>query len=480
MTRKIAILGAGPGGYVAAIRAAQLGADVTLIEKGPVGGTCLNWGCIPSKVFKQTADTLETLRQAGEFAIAAAFESARCDMRALVGRKERIVGIQAEGIRALLKKHGIALLFGVGTIKANHLLSVRDQAGTEREVAWDRMILATGSRPAAIPAFTFDGSRILSSDHIFSLTAVPETLAIVGGGVIGCELACIFQGLGSRVTLIEAMDRLLPLPSVDEECSKLLLREMKKKKIRVLLGHTVLAAATGAERVDLTIGKVKAGGADKVVQQESCERLLVCIGRTPNNAGIGLETIGVECDARGWVKADAQLRTTNEDVFAIGDLLGPAKIMLAHVASTEGEIAAANAVNAVNAPGGRREMRYDCVPSAIFTMPEIGTVGLSEGEARARFARVRADSVLFRSLGKAQIAGEIAGQVKIVSEAETGAILGVHIAGPHATELIAEATLAMRMGATVHDLAETIHAHPTLAEIMLETSLKALDRPLHG
>ena len=474
MSKKIAILGAGPGGYVAALRAAQLGADVTLIEQERLGGTCLNWGCIPSKIFKQTADTLETLRHLGEFAIVAAPE-AHCDMPALVGRKERIIGIQAGGIHGLLQKHGVRLLYGRGVITGKNLLSVRDGNGEESEIGWDRLILATGSRPAEIPAFPFDGSHILSSNDIFSLEAIPESLAIVGGGVIGCELACIFQGLGSRVTLIEAMERLLPLPSVDDECSKLLLREMKKKKIRVLTGSTVLSARKEAGRVELSLGRfAPADGDSKAAQQESCEKLLVCIGRTPNSSGIGLETIGVECDTRGWVKTDARLQTTNASVYAIGDLLGPTRIMLAHVASTEGEIAAANCL------GEQREMQYEIVPSAIFTMPEIGTVGLSETEAQARHAGVRADTVLFRTLGKAQILGEIAGQAKIVSETGSGRILGVHIAGPHATDLIAEATLAMQHGLTVHDLAETIHAHPTLAEIMLETALKALDRPLHG
>lgn len=471
---KIAILGAGPGGYVAAIRAAQMGADVTLVEKGKLGGTCLNWGCIPSKVFKQTADALEALSNAEEFAVAGAGKG-HCDIDLLIARKERIIGIQAGGIEALLKKHGVTLISGRGVIKGEHLLGVEESSGATREVAWDKLILATGSRPAVIPALAFDGRRILSSDDIFSIERIPQSLTIVGGGVIGCELACIFHGLGSKMTLIEAMERLLPLPAVDEDCSKLLLREMKKKKIRVLTGHTVETAVAGADQVELTLAKIAAKKDDTAARQtESCEILLVCIGRTPNSHGIGLETIGVECDARGWVKADAHLCTTHEDVYAIGDLLGPSKVMLAHVASTEGEIAAANCL------GGNQEMHYDVIPSAIFTMPEIGTVGLSEAEARLRFSNVRADSVLFRTLGKAQIIGEIAGQAKIVSESGTGRILGVHIAGPHATDLIAEATLALRKNTTLSDLAETIHAHPTLAEIMLETSLKALDRPLHG
>jgi len=468
---QIAILGAGTGGYVAAIRAAQSGASVTLIEKGPIGGTCLNWGCIPSKVFKQTADTLAAIRNAGEFAIAAA--TAGCDMAALVARKERIIGIQAGGIRNLLQRHGVRIVAGTGRISAMHKLTVAAATGEELEIAWDRLIVATGSRPAPIAAFPFDSRQILSSDDIFSLASIPESLAIVGGGVIGCELACIFAGLGSRVTLIEAMDRILPLPSVDEECSKLLQREMKKRKIRVLTGATVVSATPDGERIELGVGPAGAAPAAGL-QRHSCDRLLVSIGRIPNSAGIGLERIGVDRDGRGWVVADARLRTSNPAVYAIGDILGPARVMLAHVAATEGEIAAANCL------GGNREMDYDCVPGAIFTMPEIAGVGLSETEAAARGCRFRADTVHFRTLGKAHVIGEISGFAKIVADQLSGRILGVHIAGPHATDLIAEAVLAMRSGTTVQQLAETIHAHPTLAEIMLETAFKAIDRPLHG
>ena len=469
---QIAILGAGTGGYVAAIRAAQSGASVTLVEKGPIGGTCLNWGCIPSKIFKQTADTLGAFRNAGEFAIAAS-TAARCDMPALVARKERIIDIQAGGIRNLLQKHGVRVVAGTGRVSAMHELAVAAATGEELEIAWDRLIVATGSRPAPIAAFPFDSRRILSSDDIFSLESIPESLAIVGGGVIGCELACIFAGLGSRVTLIEAMDRILPLPSVDEDCGKLLLREMKKQKIRVLTGATVQSATHDGERIELRIGAAGAGSSTRL-QQESCDKVLVSIGRIPNSAGIGLERIGVDCDARGWVVADSRLRTSNADVYAIGDILGPTRIMLAHVAATEGEIAAANCL------GADREMAYDIVPGAIFTMPEIAGVGLAETEAAARGYQFRADTVHFRTLGKAHVIGEISGFAKIVTDQPGGRILGVHIAGPHATDLIAEAVLAMRSGTTVRQLAETIHAHPTLAEIMLETAFKAVDRPLHG
>jgi dihydrolipoamide dehydrogenase len=213
---------------------------------------------------------------------------------------------------------------------------------------------------------------------------------------------------------------------------------------------------------------------DRQITTAQTDKLIVCIGRKPNSDGLGLENIGIETDRAGWVKADEMLRTSAKDVYAIGDLLGPAKVMLAHVASTEGEIAVENCF------GAEKTMQYDQIPGAIFTMPEIGNIGLSEKEAREKFKNVRGDSVLFRTSGKAQVLGEIAGQAKIVSDADTGKILGVHIAGPHATDLLGEAGLAMHMGAGVEDIAKTIHAHPTLAEVLLETSFKALDLPLHG
>ncbi len=476
MTQKIAILGAGPGGYVAAIRAAQLGGEVTLIEKEAVGGTCLNHGCIPSKIFKKTAEMLEDFQRAEEFGIATG--TATCNFPKLLSRKSRVIAAQAQGIQKLLKKHRVNYITGTGYLTKLNFLTVTDTEGNTHAVQWDKLILATGSRPMNIPAFPFDGENILSSNDALSYSSIPDHVTIVGGGVIGCEFAFIWKSLGSEVTLIEGFDRLLPLPSIDEECSKVLAREMKKKKIKVYLKKTVEGVHTDKEGISVTIGpspfvddlKEK----DKKIITEKSKQVIVCVGRKPNSDNIGLKNIGVAIDESGWVTVDETLQTTAENVYAIGDLLGPEKVMLAHIASTEGEIAAANCF------GAGKKMNYEIIPGAIFTMPEIGNVGLSEAEAKDKFDNARADSVLFRTLGKAQVIGEIAGQVKIVSNSETGKILGVHITGPHATDLLAEATLAMNMGATVKDLAETIHAHPTLAETLLEASWKALDRELHA
>ncbi|MCG6537413.1 MAG: NAD(P)/FAD-dependent oxidoreductase, partial [Syntrophales bacterium LBB04] len=289
--------------------------------------------------------------------------------------------------------------------------------------------------------------------------------------VIGCECAFLLAALGSRVTIVEALDRVLPLPSVDEDCSKVIQREMKKRKIMCLMKQ----AAQGVERcggkLRVSVGAFPLAPDPKGKGPISLEvdKVLVCIGRRPNTADIGLEKLGVNLEPEGWIEADERMQTNISTVYAIGDVLGPSKVMLAHVASREGLTAAENAVD------GNRNMDYSMVPGAIFTMPEIANVGLSEAQAKAQGLPFRTDSVLFRNMGKAQVIGEIAGEAKIVSDAQTGRILGVHIVGPHATDLIAEGTLALKMGATVKDLAETIHAHPTLAEALQEASLKSLE-----
>jgi len=471
MAEKVVVIGAGPGGYVAAIRAAQLGAAVTVVEAENVGGTCLNWGCIPSKVMINSARMLDRFHQAKAFGIAVDGEI-RPDMQSLMLRKNAVIHSQIKGILGLLKHHHIEYIQGKGYLKGPHLAGVATPAGMELEISWDKLILATGTRPLNVSAFPFDGRRILSSNHALSLQQVPSTVLIVGGGVVGCEFAFILASLGARVTLVEMMPRLLPLPGVDPDCAKILQREMKKKKITCLLGQKVDAVADQDGKLRVTLAP-PAGEKAKPATVEA-DQILVCVGRRSNTDGIGLENIGLAPDAGGWITVNERMETAASDVYAVGDILGPDKIMLAHVATTEGRIAAENAL------GRRRRMNYDVVPSAIFTMPEVANVGLTESQAVKQDRKVRADSVLFRSLGKAHVIGEIAGQVKVISDAADGKILGIHIIGPHATELIAEAALAMRMGARVQDLAGTIHAHPTISEIMLEVSQKALGRAVHG
>ena len=477
MRKKITVLGGGPGGYVAAVRAAQMGAEVTLVEKDTLGGTCLNRGCIPSKIMQTTAGMLHRFQRCNEFGIQLE-GSPIVNMAALMARKEKIISTQVRGIENLLKHNHVTHIKGTGMLESPGFLEVVTTEGDALKVAWDTLIISTGSEPLEIPAFPFDGQKVISSTDALNLDRVPGTMVIVGGGVIGCEFACMLAEMGTRVTLVEALDRLLPLPSVDAACSKVLQREMKKKKIKFLLNRTVTAVDTSGDLASVLIGPspfakdVKER--DLQPLQVEADKVLVCIGRKSNAHRIGLENIGLELDEKGWIEADNHLRTMVEDVFAIGDALGPAKVMLAHVASTEGIIAAENAM------GGDRKMNYDAIPGAIFTSPEVANAGLTENQARDQDLSFRADSVLFRTIGKAQVIGELAGEAKIVSDTESGKVLGVHIIGPHATDLIAEGTLAITTGRTVTELAETIHAHPTLAEVTLEAAFKAVDRALHG
>ncbi|MBW1962906.1 MAG: dihydrolipoyl dehydrogenase [Deltaproteobacteria bacterium] len=471
MTQRIVVIGAGPGGYVAAVRAGQLGAEVTVIEKDNVGGTCLNRGCIPSKVLKATADMFDHFRRAAEFGIQIP-NPFRLDMKRLAIRKETVIKNQAQGILKLFKKHGIRYVKGDALRFKPGEVIVSSEHGESMEVSWNKLILATGSAPAELAHLPFDGKRILSSNEALFLDELPDSILIIGGGAVGCEFASIFSAFGSRVTLVEAMPRLLPLPSVDGDCSKVLQREMKKRKVKVLLGATVGSVEQDSGKLRVIIGTTAQQGGESWRIEPDC--VLVCIGRKPNILPEGLEEMGVTTDDRGWVIANERMETAAEDVYAIGDMLGPSRIMLAHVASVEGMIAAENAM------GKDHKMDYRAAPSVVFTSPEVANVGLTESQALQNGRRARSDTVLFRTVGKAQVMGDIAGEAKIVSSADSGEILGVHIIGARASELIAEATLAMRMNATVAELAETIHAHPTLSEVMLETSLAAIDRPLHA
>ncbi len=477
MTTKITIIGGGPGGYVAALRAAALGGEVTLIEKENLGGTCLNQGCIPSKIMKNTADLYLKFLKAGSLGIKAE-GSISPDIKTLIARKDKILEDQRKGIAGLMKKNKIMVEEGRAVVKSKGVVEIIADNKEKKEIGYDKLIIATGTKPLNVKDFPFDHQKILSSNDMLQLDRIPESMIIVGGGVIGCEFAFIFSALGSKVTVVEAMSRLLPLPSVDEQCSKLLLREMKKKKIKVFCDTIVKSANITDGLVEINIElspftdnpKARPPKVDKI----QSDTMAVCIGRTALSSGMGLENINLETDKQGWIQANEKMETPVEDVYAIGDILGPAKVMLAHVASHEGIIAAENAM------GKNSLMNYDAIPGGIFTMPEIGTVGLSETGAKEKGFDVEAFSVNFRVLGKAQAIDEIAGEAKMIVEKSSNKILGVHIIGAHATDLVAEATLAIEKGLTAKEVAHTIHAHPTLAEIMGEVSMKASGMALHG
>ncbi len=477
MPAKIIIIGGGPGGYVAALRAAALGADVTLIEKENLGGTCLNWGCIPSKILKNSADIFLKFLKAEKFGIKVQGQVSP-DIKSLMNKKDKIVESQRQGIAALLKNNGIVLKMGRAMIKSKGIVEIVSKDDNKKEVNYDKLIIATGTKPLNVEAFPFDHHYILSSNDILQLDEIPESIVIVGGGVIGCEFACIFSALGSKVTVVEAMSRLVPLPSVDEDCSKLLLREMKKRKIAVFCDTIVKSTEIKDDQVliHLEVSPFTDNPTPKKLKINVIEakKMVACIGRSPLSSDLGLENIGLKTTSQGWIDANEKLETRVEGIYAIGDILGPQKVMLAHVASHEGIIAAQNAM------GYAGVMDYNVIPGAIFTMPEIGTVGLSEKEAMKKGYEIDAFSVNFRILGKAHAIDELAGTAKMIVEKKSSKVLGVHLIGAHATDLIAEASLAIQHGLTAQDIAHTIHAHPTLAEIMGELSLKAIGTPIHG
>lgn len=482
MPVKMAIIGAGPGGYVAAVRAAQLGAEVTVVEQDYVGGTCLNWGCIPSKVLIHTAEFMERIKKMPQWGISVDGE-VRVDLQALIARKQRVIETQREGILKLFKHYRINYLRGRGTVKGTNMVAVTEEDGKTRDVPCDRLLLATGSKSLALTALPFDHKWVLDSSDALALAEIPASLLIVGGGVIGCEFAFLFSSLGSRVTVVEALSRMLPLPSVDPDISKVIQREMKKRKMAFVVDRIVEKLEPLGNQIHVTIGPSPAahGSKDNVVGKDTekavtldVDRVLVCVGRGPNTASLDLENLRINLEPGGWLKVNDRMETDVSHVYAIGDLLGPSRPMLAHVAKTEGLVAVENAM------GGGRVMLYDAVPGVIFTYPEVADVGMTEIQALETGYKVGSETVLFRNLGKAQVMGFIDGQVKIVWDENSGRILGVHLVGPRASDLIAEGALAVRKGFTVKELAETIHAHPTLAEVMAEVAHKALGLPIHG
>lgn len=472
--RRVVIVGAGPGGYTAALRASKLGADVTLIEQSAVGGTCLNEGCIPSKFLKTSAEALERMKRPESLGLRLDGQIVP-DMAEMMSRKRAVIRAQIDGMRKLLKKAGVRFLSGRATISDLHRASVILNDGETCEVPWDRLILATGSVPLELPEFPFDSESVLSSSDALELRSVPESIAVIGGGAIGCEFAFILNALGSEVTVVEALPRILPLPAVDEDTAKTLQREMKKRRIRFIVNHQLADADKAGGSVVATLAPSPSASdvrkSEREPSQLTVEKLLICVGRQPQDSCSGADAVVMDTDANGWVTVNDRMETSVPDVYAVGDMLGPAKVMLAHVAAAEGIVAAEHAVG--TGPGS--VMNYDAVPGAIYTMPEVAYVGKTLAQAEAEGVVARADTVLFRNLGMAQAMGEIAGQTRMVSEIASGRVLGVQIIGPHATDLIAEAVLAIRMGCTVREVSDTIHAHPTLSEALAEAAMKSQD-----
>jgi dihydrolipoamide dehydrogenase len=454
----IAILGAGPGGYVAAIRAAQMGARVLLIEKGDVGGTCLNRGCIPTKSFLSDIKTFRKVRDSDLFINGA---KVSIDLRKLVSRKNQVVETMKKGIALLLESQGINLVKGFGRFSDSKTIEVSSN-GKRKGYKAQNVIIATGSQPASIPAIRIDGKSILSSDEVLDLKGIPKNILIIGGGVIGVEFATIFNGLGAKVTVLEMLPQIIS--GEDEEVARGLGILLEKKGIEILTGARVLRASSKKGKVEVEV--------ERNGKKEKCsgEKVLMAIGRASNTEGLNLENIGVKMEG-GFVKVNSKMKTNVEGVYAIGDVVG--KMMLAHAASAEGITAVENIMGKV------REIDYQKIPRCIYTLPEVASAGLKESEAKQKGYDIRIGKFPYLNSGKALAMGEPEGFVRIIAEKELGQILGVHILGEHATELIGECLLAMNMEASIEDLGEVVKGHPTLSETVTEAALAWQKKAIH-
>ena len=459
----ITIIGSGPGGYVAAVRAGQLGLATAVVEMAPQpGGTCLHWGCIPTKAMLHTAELLDATREAEAFGVRV--RDAALDLEAMHAYKHRTVQSNAKGVEHLFKKNKVTLLAGRGRLAARGRVEVTPGAGQPFTVESESVVLATGSAVRGLPGVELDGERIISSDHALFLKRVPKSMIVLGAGAVGVEFASIYRSFGSEVTLVELLPRLVPLE--DEDLGRELERHFRKRGITVHTGTRVQDVARREAAV-----RVVAEKDGKAVELEA-EILLVAIGRRPLTDDLGLDESGVAVDRHGFVEVDGMMRTAASGVYAIGDIV-PSQA-LAHVASHEGIVAVEHA-----AGGSPRPVAYDKVPSCTYCRPEVASAGLTEARARELGRDVVVGRFPFSAIGKAKILGETGGFVKLVCDERHDELLGVHIIGPHATELIAEASAALELEATAQSLFHAIHAHPTLSEAMGEAALAVHGRALH-
>jgi dihydrolipoamide dehydrogenase len=454
-TYDVAIIGSGPGGYVAAIRAAQLGMSVLIVEREPkLGGVCTLRGCIPTKALLHTADVLEEARHGAEVGVAA--REVRLDFAAAMKHKEKVVRQSTNGVSYLMKKNKVDVAAGFGRISAPGRVSVAGADGAETTYQAKNILVATGSTPRSLPGIEIDHGAILSSDSVLELAEVPKSLLVIGSGAVGVEFASMFSRFGTKTTVVEVLPRIVPLE--DEEVSKELAASFKRQGIAVYVD-------TRVERV------TKNGGGVEVIARSSggtktetfrAEKILLAVGRKPLSENIGLEALGVATE-RGYIKVDAYMRTNVPNVYAIGDVVPTP--WLAHVASAEGVVAVEHM-----ARGETRPLNYDQIPGCTYCSPEVASIGLSEAAARDRGHDVAVGKFPFSAVGKARIVNETAGFVKIVADRRYDEVLGVHIIGPRATELIAEAGAALKLEATSEELVRTIHAHPTLSEAIHEAA----------
>jgi dihydrolipoamide dehydrogenase len=452
-----AVLGSGPGGYVAAIRLGQLGKETVLIEKENLGGVCLNIGCIPSKALIRVAKLKQRIEAAKQIGLEVT--GVNLDFVKVQKWKQSVVDRLVSGIDYLCKGNNVKVVKGTGKFKEVHQLEVTGATGTEVIEARD-IIIATGSRYFDLPAFRFDGVRIISSTEALSLQEVPKNLVIIGGGVSGLELGTMYAELGTKITVIEMLDQLLP--GTDIDLVRIVERSLRRLGVIYHVKSKAKEFRDGKVYATLEDGKDAAFDADKV---------LVTVGRRPNSDGIGLENIGVKTDSHGFIQVNKKMQTNLPGVFAIGDVVGPP--MLAHKASKEG-IVAAEVIGGMNS-----EADFHAIPGVVFTDPEIATVGLTETQAKQQGYDPVIGKFPFTALGRALLAGETEGFAKIVADKNSNLVLGVHIVGAEASDMISEASLAIEMGATLEDIGFTVHPHPTLPESIMEAAEAAKGRAIH-
>lgn len=460
----VVVVGSGPGGYVAAIRSAQLGLKTAVIEKEALGGVCLNVGCIPSKAMITAS---HFLHRAQHDAPEMGFEipgPIKVNMKKLLQWKESVVTKMSGGVGQLLKGNGVTIITGEASFKSPKELTVLSKTGTQT-ISGQKFILATGSRPIEIPGFPFDEKHILSSTGALALDTLPKKLIVIGGGYIGLEISSYLAKLGTEVTVLEAQASILA-GVVDSECAQVVSRRLKKNGVTVLLNTKAKGQKKTSSGVEVTI---ESQGKEQVL---GCDKILVTVGRRPNSDQANLKGIGLQVDDRGFVKTNAQRQTNLSHIYAIGDLVG--QPMLAHKASHEG-IMVAEIIKGIN-----RAFDAKVIPAVVFTDPEIASAGLTEDEARAKgYKNLLVSKFSFGANGRAVSMMETDGFVKMVADAETHILLGVHIVGPEASNLISEAVLAIEMAARLEDIALSIHPHPTLGETMMEAAEATLGHAIH-
>ncbi|AXN41364.1 dihydrolipoyl dehydrogenase [Peribacillus butanolivorans] len=457
---RIAIIGGGPAGYVAAITAAQQGKEVTLVVDGPLGGTCLNEGCMPTKSLLESADTYELVKNAGELGICLTSNSIEIDWEVVQKRKKAIVSTLVQGVHYLMKKNKIKVIQGRASLITNHQLRIENDNKYE-EIEASKITISTGSEPIPLPFAPFDGKWIIHSGQAMSLPSIPTSLLIIGGGVIGCEFASIYSRMGTKVTIVEMGEKLLP--GEDEDISAVLHKELASQGV-------IIHASTSVNDMNTNNKKVFLDKGDGRIDEVHADYVLVSIGRKPRVNGMGLERNGIDFSKHG-ISVNNQMQTSNSSIYACGDVIGG--IQLAHVAFHEGRVAA------LNACGHETKVNYRAIPRCIYTSPEIASVGLTETEARNKYGDIKVGEFPFSANGKAVISNKQIGKVKVVVDPQFNEILGFSIVGPHATEIIGQGTVMLHAEITTDIMEDLIAAHPTLSECIHEALLSVSGQAVH-